>query len=69
MFDGFRRTAGLIISLIPALMNLAGFETAPGFTEDASQLVEGILGIVGVGLTLYGIIKAKGPMWFQKKKV
>lgn len=69
MFDGAKRTAGLIISLIPALMNLAGFETAPGFAEDAAQIVEGIIGIVGVGLTLYGIVTAKGPMWFQKKKV
>lgn len=67
MFDGAKRTAGLIIALIPALMNLAGFETAPGFSEDAMQIVEGVLGITGVALTLYGIVKAKGPMWFQKK--
>lgn len=68
MFDGAKRTAGLIISLIPAVMNLAGFETAPGFAEDALQIVEGVLGIVGVALTLIGIIKARGPMWFMKKK-
>lgn len=68
MFDGAKRTAGLIISLVPVVMNLAGFETSPGFADDAAQIVEIVCGIVGPLLTLYGIVKAKGPMWFQKKK-
>ena len=67
MFDGARRTACMLITLIPGLMQLLGFEVAPGFTEDATQIIEGAITIIGVGVTLWGIIAAKGPMWFQKK--
>lgn len=67
MFDGAKRTAGLVISIVPVFMKLLGYETSPGFAEDAANIVEITCGIVGPLLTLYGIVKAKGPMWFQKK--
>lgn len=67
MFDGAKRLAGMLITLTPTVLTLFGFETSPDFTGDATEIVSGVFTVVGVLVTLYGIIKAKAPMWFQKK--
>lgn len=68
MFDGFKRITGIIITLIPPTATLFGFDTSPDFTGDATEILSAVVQAAGIALTVYGIIKAKGSMWFMKKK-
>lgn len=67
MFDGFKRITGLIIMAIPTVLTIFGYDTSPDFVGDATEIVSAFIQVAGIVLTVYGIIKAKGPMWFMKK--
>lgn len=67
MFEGIKTLAGVLITIAPLAASLFGYDTAPSFSGDASELVAAGVTLLGSALAIYGRIKAKGPMWFQKR--
>lgn len=64
---GYRTIIASVIAAIPALANVLGFETAPGFTEEATEIVLGIITLGGAAAAIYFRLKATLPGWFAKK--
>lgn len=49
---------GLVITVLPTLAKLAGYETLPGFEESASDLAESGITLVGAALAFVGRLTA-----------
>lgn len=65
--NGYRTFIGLAIAAVPNIAALLGFDTAPGFGEQATEITEAIITIIGLGVALYGRLVATAPGWFAKK--
>lgn len=68
MFEGAKTLIGIIITVAPMIMSMFGYDTAPDFTGNATELSMAILSSAGAILVIYGRVKAQGPMWFTKRK-
>jgi len=47
---------------------MLGYHVAPGFSEQATQLLMDIVTLVGAAFALYGRLVATVPGWFAKMK-
>lgn len=65
--SGYKTFLGIAIAAVPTVAQILGFETSPGFAQDATELVEQLLQIAGLALALYGRLTASSPGWFAKK--
>lgn len=65
--NGTKRLAGFTTILIPFIAGLFGYDVAAAFPVEGARYAEEFFAIVGSAIVLYGIIKAKGPMWFEKR--
>lgn len=65
--NGLKTYTGLIIAAIPTIASAFGFDTATGFSQEAAELVESAMTIIGLGIAFYGRLVAVVPGWFAKK--
>lgn len=67
MLSGSRTIISAVIAAIPSVANLFGFEAAPGFTEQATEIVMSVVTIGGALAAIIFRLKAEAPGWFAKK--
>lgn len=65
--NGYKTYAGLLIAAVPTIASAFGFDTSTGFSEQAMEVTESIVTIIGLALALYGRLVAVVPGWFAKK--
>lgn len=65
--SGYKTLLGAAIAAVPALAGLLGYDVAPGFSEQANDLISEIITVVGAVLAIYGRLVATVPGWFAKK--
>jgi len=68
MIQGYRTFIGILISAVPTLATFLGFDTAPNFVGDATEIAGAIVTLIGAGVAIYGRLKAETPGWFAKKQ-
>jgi hypothetical protein len=68
MLNGYKTYVGLIIAAIPNVAHLFGYETLPGFSEQAAEVVDSFITVTGLVVALYGRLVAQVPGWFAPKK-
>lgn len=49
---------GVVVTALPAILKLFGFETLPGFEESAAETINGLTTAFGAVLAVYGRITA-----------
>lgn len=65
--NGYKTLVGLAIAAIPNIATMFGFDTAPSFQGDATELVSAIIQVGGLLFALYGRLVATVPGWFTRK--
>ena len=66
MLNGYKTYLGLIVAAAPNIASLFGYDTAPGFSEQATALAVELMTILGLAVAAYGRAKAEVPGWFSK---
>lgn len=65
--NGLKTILGIGISITPLVASLIGFDTAPKFTGDATEIAGAIVTLAGALFALYGRLVATVPGWFAKR--
>lgn len=68
MLTGWKTYIGLLIAAMPAVANMFGYSVVPGFEDTASSIADQILEVIGLGIALYGRLKAETPGLLVKNK-
>jgi len=66
--EGKKTLIGLMVILIPIIAGITGYDVSEAFPVEFARFANEVFVLIGTAIALYGRIKAKGPMWFQKKK-
>lgn len=66
MPEGTKTITGLLIAALPTILTLFGYDTAPDFNQNATEIASAIVTIGGLIYALYGRIKAQGPLVIKK---
>jgi hypothetical protein len=66
MLSGFKTIIGALIAAMPALAGLFGYDVAPRFGEEATELIEDSIVLAGTIIAIYGRLVAQAPGWFAK---
>jgi len=65
--NGTRRILGFVIMLLPLIAPLFGYELGDAAPVEMATLADPIVAVVGGCLLIWGILKAKAPLWFIRK--
>lgn len=64
--SGLNTYAGLLVSLIALVVNVSGYDLAPGASDELNQFVLDVFQIAGLAYAAYGRAKAQSPGWLVK---
>jgi hypothetical protein len=67
MLAGLKTITGILITVAPLGASLFGYDTAPNFTGEATEIAAALVTLIGAGIALYGRIVAQGPLWFRSR--
>lgn len=68
MLNGKKTYIGIAVAAAPLVAKLFGYEVAPGFDAEATEVLTQLVSAVGLLIAAFGRAKAELPGKFAKKK-
>ena len=68
MFNGYKTYIGAGVALASTLARMLGYEVAPVFEAQATELALDLITAAGALFAIYGRAKVQTPGWFSKKQ-